>query len=122
VQKDVYFGLQQGTSVLKQIQREMGGIENVEKLIGEGAEQKAFQEEVAEMLNGRMTNQEEDEVEEELAAMEAEANKAAKSEVKLPTAPSEIRETPVLPDAPVDVPAGAESARREKHEAEPLAA
>ena len=109
--------------MLKQIQREMGGIENVEKLIGEGAEQKAFQEEVAEMLNGRMTNQEEDEVEEELAALERQANEAvAKSEVKLPNAPNEIRQQPALPDAPVGVPAGAESARRERHAAEPMAA
>ena len=35
VQKDVLFGLQQGTAVLKEIHKEMGGIENVEKLLGE---------------------------------------------------------------------------------------
>lgn len=43
VQKDVLFGLQQGTSVLKEIHKEMGGIENVEKLMGESEEARAYQ-------------------------------------------------------------------------------
>jgi len=33
VQKDVLFGLQQGTAVLKQIHAEMGGLEAVERLL-----------------------------------------------------------------------------------------
>lgn len=44
VQKDVIFGLQQGTAVLKEIHREMGGIENVEKLLGENEEARAYQQ------------------------------------------------------------------------------
>lgn len=44
VQKDVLFGLQQGTAVLKEIHKEMGGIENVEKLLGENEEARAYQE------------------------------------------------------------------------------
>lgn len=43
IQKDVLFGLQQGTGVLKEIQKEMGGIENVEKLMGESEEARAYQ-------------------------------------------------------------------------------
>ena len=43
VQKDVLFGLQQGTAILKEIHREMGGIENVEKLLGESEEAQAYQ-------------------------------------------------------------------------------
>lgn len=43
VQKDVLFGLQQGTSVLKEIHKEMGGLENVEKLMGENEEAQAYQ-------------------------------------------------------------------------------
>jgi len=35
--------LQQGTSVLKEIHKEMGGIENVEKLMGESEEARAYQ-------------------------------------------------------------------------------
>jgi hypothetical protein len=44
VQKDVVFGLQEGTRVLKEIQREMGGLEQVEKLMGETAEAVAYQQ------------------------------------------------------------------------------
>ena len=43
VQKDVLFGLQQGTRVLKQIHREMGGLAAVEKLMGETDEARAYQ-------------------------------------------------------------------------------
>jgi charged multivesicular body protein 6 len=44
VQKDVVFGLQQGTKVLGEIHKEMGGIEHVEKLMGENAEAVAYQQ------------------------------------------------------------------------------
>jgi charged multivesicular body protein 6 len=44
VQKDVLFGLQQGTKVLQAINKEMGGIEAVEKLMGETEEARAYQE------------------------------------------------------------------------------
>lgn len=74
VQKDVVYGLQQGTSVLKQIHREMGGIEHVEKLMGESEDARAYQKEINEMLGGQMSNQDEDEVEDELEAMEGEIN------------------------------------------------
>ncbi|KAF1846401.1 charged multivesicular body protein-like protein 6 [Cucurbitaria berberidis CBS 394.84] len=82
VQKDVIYGLQQGTAVLKEIHREMGGIENVEKLLGENEEATAYQEEISELLANKMSNQDEDEVEDELEALEAEVNG-----VTLPDAP-----------------------------------
>ena len=44
VQKDVVFGLQEGTRVLKEIQKEMGGVERVEMLMGENAEAVAYQQ------------------------------------------------------------------------------
>lgn len=44
VQKDVLFGLQQGTKVLQTINKEMGGIEGVERLMGETEEARAYQE------------------------------------------------------------------------------
>lgn len=88
VQKDVLYGLQQGTSVLKQIHAEMGGIENVEKLMGESEDAKAYQKEISEMLGGQMSNQDEDEVEDELEAMEAEINRVQDPDlVKYPAAP-----------------------------------
>ena len=43
MQKDVLFGLQQGTKVLKLIHKEMGGVENVEKLLGENEDAIAYQ-------------------------------------------------------------------------------
>ena len=44
VQKDVLFGLQQGTQVLQAINKEMGGIEAVDRLMEETAEARAYQE------------------------------------------------------------------------------
>lgn len=44
MQKDVLFGLQQGTKVLQTINQEMGGIEGVERLMGETEEARAYQE------------------------------------------------------------------------------
>ncbi len=44
VQKDVVFGLQRGTEVLREIHREMGGLERVEMILGESAEAREYQE------------------------------------------------------------------------------
>ena len=44
VQKDVLFGLQQGTEVLQTIHKEMGGVEGVEKLMGDTEDARAYQE------------------------------------------------------------------------------
>ncbi|KAK4236162.1 charged multivesicular body protein 6 [Achaetomium macrosporum] len=88
IQKDVLFGLQQGTKVLKEIQREMGGIENVEKLMGETAEAIAYQREIGEILAGRMSNQDEEEVEDEIAALEAEVARSESGQrIQLPNVP-----------------------------------
>jgi charged multivesicular body protein 6 len=83
VQKDVLFGLQQGTEVLKQINKEMGGLEGVEKMMEENEEARKYQEEISEALAGKMSNAEEDEVEEELEALEREV-----VGVTLPEAPT----------------------------------
>merc|ERR1711939_666864 len=53
VEKDVLYGLRQGTSVLKELNKEMN-VESVEKLMGETAEAIAYQQEVDEMLQSRM--------------------------------------------------------------------
>lgn len=93
VQKDVIYGLQLGTSVLKQIHAEMGGIEKVEKLMGENEEAKAYQREVSDMLRGQISNEDEDEVEDELEALNrqvngVEAEEEEEQEVSLPVAPT----------------------------------
>lgn len=88
VQKDVVYGLQQGTAVLKQIHSEMGGIEHVEKLMGENEDARAYQREISEMLGGRMSNQDEDEVEDELEALEGRLQDVKQPQsVAYPTAP-----------------------------------
>jgi hypothetical protein len=43
VQKDVVFGLQQGTAVLREIHKEMGGLEKVELIMSETEEAQAYQ-------------------------------------------------------------------------------
>ncbi|KAI3399211.1 hypothetical protein diail_7580 [Diaporthe ilicicola] len=108
IQKDVVFGLQQGTKVLKEIHAEMGGIEHVEKLMGETADAIAYQNEVSEMLGGKISNQDEDEVEEELAAMEA----ALRETAPLPNVPD--TEPPAPEIVPEPEPARAKQKQPER--------
>ena len=114
VQKDVIYGLQQGTSVLKQIHAEMGGIENVEKLMGENEDAKAYQHEISEMLKGQMSSQDEEEVEEELEALEGQLTAAEQAKVAYPEAPRT--------DLEDEEPTKQQSARVEVQAAEPMLA
>ncbi|OAL71597.1 hypothetical protein A7D00_4502 [Trichophyton violaceum] len=84
VQKDILFGLSQGNKVLQAIHREMGGIEGVEKLMGETEEARAYQEEISQLLKGQISNQDEEEVEDELEKLELQVT----NRVKLPSAPT----------------------------------
>lgn len=93
VQKDVLYGIQQGTAVLKQIHAEIGGIDQVERLLEDNAEARAYEKEINEALGGMMSNEDEDEVEDELATMEREVVNEGRS-VALPNAPqSDIQDT-----------------------------
>jgi charged multivesicular body protein 6 len=126
VQKDVMYGLQQGTEVLKMIHKEMGGVEGVEKLLGDSEEAKVYQkvrsgclglaggevlivsvQEINDMLAGRISNEEEDEVEDELEALGREING-----IKAP----ETVEQPSLPDAPGELPAARTPSQKERWE------
>ncbi|KXJ97152.1 Snf7 family protein [Microdochium bolleyi] len=113
IQKDIVFGLAQGTKVLQEIHKEMGGIDHVEKLMGETADAVAYQQEVSEMLGGRISNQDEEEVEDELAALEAEVNGPA----VLPNAPNKP-----LPEAEVTAPEQAVEARQKQPERQAMLA
>jgi len=96
VQKDVLFGLQQGSDVLKQINKEMGGLEGVEKMMADTEEARKQQEEISEALAGQLSNEEEDDVEDELEAMERQA-----AGVRMPDAPQNIiLGEDTLPDVP----------------------
>ncbi|KAF2173331.1 hypothetical protein M409DRAFT_62863 [Zasmidium cellare ATCC 36951] len=123
VQKDVMFGLQQGTAVLKEIHKEMGGLDKVEMILSESEEAQAYQKEINEMLSGKMSNDDEDEVDRELGAMEREAQRA-QGITTMPNAPSVTAGE--LPDAPGETPEeqikrkGRERAARDR--SEPIAA
>ncbi|PNS21077.1 Charged multivesicular body protein 6 [Sphaceloma murrayae] len=122
VQKDVLFGLQQGTSVLKQINKEMGGLEKVEQLMADNEEARAYQREVSDMLVGQMSNADEDEVEDELAALEKEMGVRQKEEIKLPGTEGLVDP---MPDAPTETPrqrAERRQREREQERGEPIAA
>ncbi|KAJ6150829.1 hypothetical protein N7470_007423 [Penicillium chermesinum] len=99
VQKDVMYGLQQGTQVLQAINKEMGGIEGVEKLLGENEEARAYQEETSQMIAGNLSTQDEEDVEDELEALQRELAPPP----RLPSAPvtdlpeQEVQETPTEP-------------------------
>ena len=100
VQKDVLFGLQQGTLVLNQIHAEMGGIDRVERLLEESAEARAYEREISDMLGGKMSNADEDEVEDELEQLQKEVSGVKESEASsLPSMPNaELKN----PDADTD--------------------
>ncbi|KAI5286058.1 Vacuolar protein sorting-associated protein 20 [Ascosphaera aggregata] len=99
IQQSVLHGLKQGNEVLRAIHEEMGGLEGVEKLMGETEDARAYQEEVSHMLAGQITNHDEEEVQWELDAMEQEVLAGTRVEQqqeqqqkqqslhKLPTAP-----------------------------------
>lgn len=114
------YGLKQGTEVLQAINKEMGGIEGVEKLMGENEEARAYQEvrihhlslmitlhianmvwaqEITQMLAGNLSTQDEEDVEDELEALQQELAPAP----KLPSAPvsdlpeQEVEETTAEP-------------------------
>ncbi|KAI4289618.1 MAG: hypothetical protein L6R35_001112 [Caloplaca aegaea] len=100
VQKDVLYGLQQGTAVLKQIHAEMGGIEHVEKLMGESEDAQMYQRGISEMLAGNMSNQDEDEVEDELEDLEEQVQGVKQSDMfSYPTAPDTALEAKLGSDA-----------------------
>ncbi|KAK8086335.1 hypothetical protein PG994_001309 [Apiospora phragmitis] len=109
IQKDIVFGLQQGSNVLKEIHAEMGGIDKVEKLMGETADAIAYQNEISEMLGGRISNNDEDEVEEELERLAKEVNGPQETTPgPLPVVPGHE------PAAPEEEPAVSEEPQRER--------
>ena len=105
VQKDILFGLKQGTSVLKQINAEMGGIDSVEKLMGENEEAKDYQRQVSEMLEGGLSRNDEEDVEEELELLE---KGMQKPETRVDERSQTAAKVEQLPDAPKTTPIFAE--------------
>ena len=74
--------------MLKLIQAEIGGLESVEKLMSESEDAQAYQREISDMLSGKMSNSDEDDVEDELDALEKEVTGTAEQSVpSLPEVP-----------------------------------
>lgn len=99
-------GLQQGNTVLKEIHAEMS-VEAVDKLMEQTAEAQAYQREIDDMLASRITLEEEEDVQLEMAALEREAAGAnivqqepttePPHHVSLPSAPTSEPVTPLPP-------------------------
>ncbi|TNY19358.1 polyketide synthase, partial [Rhodotorula diobovata] len=110
VEKDVLYGLKQGSEVLKQLNKEMD-LATVEKLMDDTREGIAYQEEVSALLSSRISAQDEEDVLAELAAMQAE-----QTSTKLPEAPSHALPEVERPAASIDA---EEQEEEEGREAEP---
>ncbi|KLO09339.1 hypothetical protein SCHPADRAFT_922383 [Schizopora paradoxa] len=115
IQVSVLHGLEQGNEVLKQINKEMN-IERVDKLMDETAEAQAYQREISEMLSNTLTNEEEEDVQEELRRLQEEETVGVakpEADVHLPNVPQNIpvsdevidEEAPVSERARVALPA-----------------
>jgi len=100
IEKDVLFGLKQGNDVLKQLHSEMN-LESVQKLMDDTAEGIQYQRDIDETLMGKMTAEEEEYVQKELAELQAEALPA----IPAPQVPISLPDVPdVEPVLPVAEP------------------
>lgn len=133
IEKDVVQGLTIGSDVLKRLNSEMS-VERIDKLLDTVDEENMKAAEILDMLGMTglsLSNGEENEVDEELRRLEAEAGiakekpqEAQKEQEapKLPEVPSdEIKEHPKLPDAPTQ-PVQETEAKEDKEENTALAA
>ncbi|KAF3924196.1 hypothetical protein ABW21_db0201532 [Orbilia brochopaga] len=95
IQKDVLYGLQQGNTVLRQIEREMS-LERAEEIMGETEAAVARQREISDLISQNMSNEDQDAVEEEYEAMLREANAEQRKKQGLPAEDT----VPSMPNAP----------------------
>ncbi|TFK57056.1 hypothetical protein OE88DRAFT_1715829 [Heliocybe sulcata] len=114
IEVSVLHGLKQGNEVLKEIHKEMNA-ESVEKLLEETAEAREYQREIDEMLSNNLTVEEEEAVEAELKALQAESVSESPPaiahiiNVRVQATEREAEQAPVeLPSAPVNVPVAPE--------------
>ncbi|RIB11162.1 Snf7-domain-containing protein [Gigaspora rosea] len=90
VEKDVLSGLELGNNILKEIHKEMT-IEKVEKLMEDTADAIAYQNEIEELLSGKITREDEDEILEELRQIEEEQLEFP----RIPTTPLNIADVEI---------------------------
>ncbi|EWC45750.1 hypothetical protein DRE_05087 [Drechslerella stenobrocha 248] len=95
IQKDVFYGLQQGNTVLKQIEKEMS-LERAEEIMGDSEAAVARQQEISDLISRNMSNEDQDAVEEEYEALLREANAEQRRKEGLPAQDA----IPSMPNAP----------------------
>ncbi|KAJ3300691.1 Vacuolar protein sorting-associated protein 20 [Borealophlyctis nickersoniae] len=110
VEQDIMRGLAQGNEVLKEIHKEMS-LDAVQKLMDDTADAIAYQAEIDELISGKITEEDEEEI---MAQLDAFIEEEAAS--KLPTVPNkslpetgekvqmvagEILDLPAVPDGPL---------------------
>ncbi|KAI8980710.1 Snf7 family [Trametes punicea] len=100
VEVSVLHGLQQGNEVLKEIHKELN-IENVERILEETEEARAYQREIDAMLAGSLTIEDEEAVQAELRELQLQTLEVAKEQpVHLPSVPTEVPEEPAKEEQP----------------------
>ncbi|KAK6198158.1 Snf7-domain-containing protein [Scheffersomyces amazonensis] len=104
IEKDVLYGLQQGNAVLKKLNNEMS-IDKIDKVLDDLQDERVKVDEISDALGmgSGLTNQEEDEVDEELRQLELQVNGPTKQEIvedKLPQVPTD-KIMPQVPNEPV---------------------
>lgn len=104
IEKDVLYGLEQGNKVLKTLNSEMS-VDKIDRVLDDLEDERVRVDEVSDMLGLGLSNMEEHEVEDELAALEREvkreqAHVSAEAPL-LPDTPSHA----VFPEAPKEEPA-----------------
>ncbi|KAI8812754.1 Snf7-domain-containing protein [Cladochytrium replicatum] len=101
VEQDIVKGLQKGTEVLKEINKAMS-LEEAEKLMDETADAIAYQREVGEVLGGKITEEDEEEIQEELDRLLEDEQQAIKA--SLPAVPNTaLPELETEPEQPTKV-------------------
>ncbi|KAI9032824.1 Snf7-domain-containing protein [Phycomyces nitens] len=113
VEKQVMEGLKGGNATLKEIHKEMS-LEDVEKLMDDTEDAIAYQNELDEMLSGRITAEDEEEILRELEGLRQEELEAALPEVPNHPLPETERTEVSYPEVPTHTPIASSSKSTEK--------